>query len=322
MPKGPLRSPISSMYTLPVQPMKERGKVVMIPISRIVHARTRLRIPKAVVAYLDILGCSEKKCEKDRSLSQLDFAGALRVASWTFRKVRFNVFSDCAFVCSSVANAHHLLSATRYAFTQWLADGVLARGGIAMGDYEELEPRGKTADNFVCDLFHGMGVVKAARVEHEGEGALLFTNKVTAEFYGKEYHEPIFWLDGRPILGWSDDERELWRFSALSLMRLLRLLSVTETPDPDVLRHLRSNIRYSCNVAEGPRIVNLLVLSREDVDAEVRKKAIRLLGIPRIAFRRYRRLIDEMLAKPGGLGGLDFVESLATADSSIPGFSV
>jgi hypothetical protein len=223
-----------------------------------------------------------------------------------------------------VKKASHLLSAIRYAFTRWLADGVLVRGGIAIGDYSEVEPRGlpEKADNFVCDLFHGTGVVKAARLEHEGDGALLFTNKETAELYGKKYHEPIFSLNRRPILGWSDDEGELWRFSALSLMRLLRLLSVSETPNPDVLKHLCSNIRYSCNISEGARMVNLLLLSREGVDARVRKKAIRLLGIPRIAFRRYRRWIEEVLAEPEGLGGLDFVESLATADSSIPGFCI
>jgi hypothetical protein len=66
-------------------------------------------------------------------------------------------------------------------------------------------------------------------------------------------------------------------------------------------------------------MVNLSVLSRQGIDAGVRKRAIRLLGIPHIAFRRYGRWTDEMLAEPG-LGGLEFVEALAAADSSIPGF--
>lgn len=294
---------------------------MMVPISNVNWKTTRLRIPEAVVAYLDIMGFSEKRCEKDRAGSQFDFAGALRSASRAYHRVRFNVFSDCAFLCSQSKNANHLLSAVRYAFTRWLADGVLVRGGIAMGDYSEVEPRGRPeTDNFVCDLFHGTGVVKAARLEHKGDGALLFTNKETALVYAKKYHEPIFSLNGRPILGWSDDEEELWRFSALSLIRLLRLLSRSDTPNPDVLKHLCSNIRYSCNMAEGPRMVSLLLLSRQGIDGGVRKKTIRLLGIPRIAFRRYRKWIDEMLAEPEGLGGLESVEALATADSSIPGF--
>jgi hypothetical protein len=301
--------------------MKERGKVVMVPISTLVQARTRLRIPKAVVAYLDILGYSEKQHLKDRRFSQLDFSGALRAASLTCRKVRFNLFSDCAFLCSPEKNASDLLSAIRYAFTRWLDDGVLARGGIALGDYEELEPVGKTADNFVCDLFHGTGVVQAARLEHEGKGALLYTNKETAEFYGKKYREPIFSLNGRRIIGWSDDEGELWRFSTLSLMRLLRLLSMTETPNPDVLKHLCNNIRYSCNIAEAALMISLLVLSRQCVEAGVRRKAIHLLGIPQAAFRRYRRWIHQALAEPKRLGALEFVELLAAVDSSIPGFS-
>jgi hypothetical protein len=267
------------------------------------------------------MGFSEKRSEKDRAGSQFDFAAGLRSASQTYHRVRFNVFSDCAFLSSKLKNANELLSAVRHAFSLWLADGVLVRGGIAMGDYSEVEPRGRpAADNFICDLFHGTGVVKAARLEHEGDGALLFTNRETALVYSKKYHEPVFLFDRQPILGWSDDEGELWRFSALSLLRLLRLLSQTDTPNPDVLKHLCSNIRYSCNMGEASRMVILLVLSRQGIDAGVHKKAIRLLGIPRIAFRRYRRWIDEVLAEPDGLGGLEVLELCATVDSSIPGF--
>jgi hypothetical protein len=52
----------------------------MVPISSTKWKTTRLRIPKAVVAYLAILGFSEKQHEKDRAMSQFDFAGSLRAA--------------------------------------------------------------------------------------------------------------------------------------------------------------------------------------------------------------------------------------------------
>ncbi len=90
-----------------------------------------------MVAYIDILGFSQKKNVEEIRYSLLDFSGPLIIAAKHYNEIRVNVFSDCAFIASPLDKANDLLSSLRYAFKQWISDGVLVRGGIARGTYEE-----------------------------------------------------------------------------------------------------------------------------------------------------------------------------------------
>jgi hypothetical protein len=124
---------------LPICPKILNGRIIRnIPISEIKPGKIEgksIEISQAVVAYLDVLGFSDKINDSDIEACILDFAGVLIVASNLYPKVHFNVFSDCAFMSAPKGNAEDLLSALRFAFGQWINDGVLVRGGLAIGSY-------------------------------------------------------------------------------------------------------------------------------------------------------------------------------------------
>ena len=78
---------------LPIQPVKIKGKIRKVPISKIKSGKNQdksISISDAIVAYIDILGFSEKKDETDIEMCLLDFSGPLTLAASHFPKVRFN----------------------------------------------------------------------------------------------------------------------------------------------------------------------------------------------------------------------------------------
>ena len=88
---------------LPIRPKELPTKNIIhnVPISQIKSGKIddqSIEIREAVVAYLDILGFSLKRDEKDIEASILDFSGHLIITSKLYSDVRFNVFSDCAFL--------------------------------------------------------------------------------------------------------------------------------------------------------------------------------------------------------------------------------
>ena len=310
--------------------MKVDGKVQMLPISSIRSRTTRFRINSAVVAYLDILGFSDKRDQKDRASSQFDFAGALRVAAERYSMIRFNIFSDCAFVCATAKNANHLLSAIRYAFTRWTADGVLVRGGISMGSYSEVNPRGMSGPtgNFFCDLFHGSGVIRAARLEANGCGSLLFTNTETANLYARKYREPIFVLkpSGDRILWRTDDPGDLHWFAGISFIRLLMLLTAARKGDRKTMEHFLRNIQYSLNAQrqignyDYLQHLMMIILSSNRIKPRVRARALRILGwkgLTQGILAEWKARRARLYKNPEVRGNMYFLEAIARNDSGL-----
>jgi len=312
-----------NLKKLPIRPMKILGKIKKIPISKIMPGtipEKTIEIPEAVVAYLDVLGFSEKKNDKDIELTLLDFSGPIALSAIHYPEVRFNVFSDCAFIAASVEHGADLLSAIRFAFTQWIGDGILVRGGIARGTYKEtytvaLE---MTSKNFIGSLFLGSAVTAAVKIEGVGPGALLFTNEECAEFYNKQYGEPIFSLKDYKIIGWSDEDSSLYWFTGISFLRLLRLLSLKDGTKNLVTKKLLNNIKYSFNATDSPlpRFLVLAILSSPFITPEVRGKALGLLKIKDPDdFVPFKDVIDKWLSDKDKIKLLKF---LADMDSSIP----
>lgn len=71
-------------------------------LNQEVVPQQEIGIPEAITAYLDVLGFSHKKSAKDMEDTLRDFAGPLIVTAYAFRNIRFTIFSDCAFVTTSV----------------------------------------------------------------------------------------------------------------------------------------------------------------------------------------------------------------------------
>ena len=220
---------------LPIEPLKIPGEVNVVPISDLKPGYEKLiDFSEAVVGYFDVLGFSAKKDPEDIRLTLLDFSAPLALAAEQFLTVRINVFSDCAFVVAPLENARDLLSAIRFAFQQWIADGILVRGGLTIGQYSETLSHviREAKSNFRGNLFAGCGVNNAVALEHTGNGALLFTDEKCAKFYNKKYGEPIFKLMDSSIIGWSDDKNTLCNFLGISLWHLVTIFSKKAASNP------------------------------------------------------------------------------------------
>jgi hypothetical protein len=278
-----------------------------------------IEFPESVTAYLDVLGFSNKKNAKDMEMVLLDFAGPLVIVANTFGNIRFNIFSDCAFVSTSIENAAPLLSAIRFSFTQWVADSILVRGGIALGSYKEIHgaldeiiPR-----NLFGSFFAGSAVTEAVRLEGSGTGALLFASNECAEFYRMEYGEPLFYRPNARVIGWSDSGRSLYWFVGVSLLRLLKILSTDDGLRHSATPHLLSNINYSLEVGDDTiRLEVLGILSWSKLSKKVKEAAIGLLGIKDQDFRRFQKNIDDWLSDEKAI---KLLTVFANFDSGIPG---
>lgn len=302
--------------------MKFPKKGEKIPISKFHLSWVKsMDIPEAAVAYFDILGFSNKKDAEDIELALLDFHGPLVVSAAKNRKIRFNVFSDCAFLATSIDNAAELLSAIRFCFRQWIADGVLVRGGIALGGYREVYGvlHNVALSNLIGNSFSGSAVVEAVKLEGSGTGALLFCNKVCAKFYQEKHAERIFTVGDRMIIGWSTDSSVLYWFVGISLLRLLKFLSLKNETKGSAVEYLTNNILYSVAENKSLRFLVLAILCLPSFDAESREKALDLLGIREpYSFADVPEPIKEWLSTKEGKKSMKMLTFLANSDSSIP----
>lgn len=306
---------------LPITPMKISGKIKKIPISQILPGpEESLSISKAVVAYLDILGFSEKIDDKDIEMSLLDFSAPLVLAANRYPQIRFNVFSDCAFISTSIENAADLLSGIRFAFTQWAADGILVRGGIALGSYRETSGVAQrfASKNYEGSLFSGSAVTEAVKLEGSGPGALLFTNEECANFYNERYGEPIFALDDHKIIGWSDKDSIIYWYTGISFLRLLKLLSLKDGLKHPTTEKLLNNVRYSFVATDSPLPLFLIlaILSSSVTTSEARQNATDLFKIEDPDdFSPFKDHINKWL---NDTDKIIILKKLADMDSSIP----
>lgn len=307
---------------LPIRPMEIPMEIKKVPISKINTGKIpekSIEISEAVVAYLDILGFAEKKNDEDIEMTLLDFSGPLTLSANHYPEVRFNVFSDCAFISASIENATDLLSAVRFAFTQWIADGILVRGGIAIGTYRETYSVALdlVSKNFNGSLFSGSAVTAAVKLEGSGCGALLFTNNECAQFYNKNHGEPIFVLKGNKIIGWTDEDSSLYWFTGISFLRLLKLFPLKNGKRCSVAEKLLNNLWYSFAATDTllPRFLVLAILSLPTITPEVREKALDLLKIKDPDdFVPFKEPINEWL---NNTDKIEFLKLLADMDSSI-----
>ena len=99
-------------------------------------------------------------------------------------------------------------------------------------------------------------------------------------------------------MGWSDDEKILYWFVGISLLRLLKVLSLDTWKEHPATRHLVNNIKYSLGATNSQLLYFLIlaILSLPTVSSEARKKATQLFNIkdPEY-FIPYKKLIDEWL---------------------------
>ena len=326
---------ISKKYIFPIQPinplkrepLKNFLKYEKIDISKIspfVGTRTPSEIPRAVVAFFDVLGFSYKKNDIDIEFTIIDFSAPLILLSCVFKKIRFNIFSDCAFVAAHLKNADELLSIIRYAFSRWISNGLLIRGGIAKGNYKEIYhiALDLASNNFTGNLLYGSAVTRAVRLEGSGSAALLFTHKECADFYRKKFHEPIFTLDNSRIIGWSDDENVLFWFIGISFLRLLQFLALENGEKNSVAIKLLNNIRFTKTILDNNyvKIIILSLLTLPGINHKSYNKAIKIFHIkdPK-DFNYFQNQINDFFNEREE--DIKLLRNIAHQDSSLPFFN-
>ena len=222
------------------------------------------------------------------------------------------------FLAASINNADELLSALRFAFGSLLSDGVLVRGGIAVGTYNEIQSAAQklASSNIVSSIFSGSGVVGAVQIEGKGQGSLLFVTDSCANLYNNTYKEPIFMVDDKRFLGWTDDDQTLFALISISLFRLLKLLSTGY--NIDISRKLVNNIRYAFSIQMKDSfewILVSLILSAPIISYELREKAIDELGIDQTDLEKIPSdMVDNWFKRDD----IRLLIGLADLDSSIP----
>lgn len=274
-----------------------------------------------IVVFLDILGFSEKKDEDEIDRCFTDFPNPLIDASRKFRKVRFNMFSDCAILAADQKDAKDLISAVRSSFKYWIHDGILVRGGICLGAYlERTSVFYDTApDNFRGFIVSGSGVAKAAKLEAEKPAALLFTDDDCANFLSSQFKEPIFRYGPHKTIGWADDVYTLQWFMGVSLVRALRLLSTKDNKYQHIIEKMFLNIKHCIDCDSGHYLFTLMLgtLSAPFVDPEAKKIVCDVFGIKDLYFTKLKPAIDVLLNQADRL---TYLELLADSDSSMPSY--
>jgi len=270
---------------LPIEPMKLGGKIETVPINKIRSGKKpTVEIKNAIVAFVDILGFSEKTNDSDIDNTLLDFSGSLTITSIKFPNIRYNVFSDNAFLAADQKDAKDLISALRFAFSRWCSNGILVRAGLALGSYKEFSSTAikSTSTNFTGNLFSGTAVTKSVRLEQGKGGAQLYTDDQCASFLSKKFGEPIFSVKNSTFIGWSNDDLVLSGFIAISLFRLLRILKINNKKYAKVQEKLLHNLVYSQAQIKTTKLFNLVVLSTiqlSSVRPKIKQKACKLLNI-------------------------------------------
>ena len=172
-------------------------------------------------------------------------------------------------------------------------------------------------------MFSGSGVVKAVKLEESGPGAFLFTDDECAEFYNKNYGEPIFSLGDRKILGWAGSESSLMQFIGASLLRLLKLLSTEGNGNnKSVIQKFVNNIKYAFAISSEdsfPLALISLILSSPAISVELRSRTIAEMGIDECDIQIMpKEMVDDWLQQDD----VQIFFSLVDFDSSIPSSSL
>ena len=291
-------------------------------ISPDVKMKESFNYTESIVSYVDILGFSGKKDLDDIETTLFDFSSPLAIASRNAPNVKFYIFSDCAFIVSHIDFAGELLASIRYAFTQWISDGILVRAGIAKGSFGEIftwihsKNKKYYGKNFIASLFSGNAVVEAVRLEENGDAALLFCSEDCAQFYHSHFNEKILTIENdKMILPWTKEDKALIRLAAITSRRLVKFLSCNDEKYDSIIKKLKKTIVYSIKSAEKailPFSIVVTVLDLPDTPETVRNAMYEFLSIDDI--NDYKVLIQNWQETDY----YKIMKFIADSDSSIP----
>jgi hypothetical protein len=197
----------------------------------------------SLVAFVDILGTREMSRRNEFSeLHALDFANPLGIMARHRTTFRTAAFSDSAIISVDEAEASVFVGVLSYLFTQWFADHVFVRGGIALGEINWVEQPSvdamfRSLHNFQFARVYGGALTEAVELERaSGPWAICFVSEDAAGVLRTANDSSV--LSGiSDMLVWS---------SASEADRLERLFTSLCGQDTDSLarRHHLATARY------------------------------------------------------------------------------
>jgi|GEM_PF-3624988 len=157
-------------------------------------------------AYFDILGTKDLVSHGEFSdLHALDFSGAVFVAAHNFPNSRFAAFSDCVILTTPSNAPEEFLDILKLLCENWLSDGILVRGGIALGDVkwvddDHVDKLMSQHNNLRCARVYGTALNEAVEIERSsGPGILAFASDAAAECIRKIESESVLALSSNII---------------------------------------------------------------------------------------------------------------------------
>ena len=178
-----------------------------------------------IAGFFDILGTREAVLsDRFSDTESLDFAGPVGVAARLFPSMRFAVFSDSVIVSAESGSERDFLRATSLMYSNWSADLIYVRGGIAEGemrwvDAKELDRLFRSFKNFMFARVYGRGLVLAHELEQRsGPGAISFLTEKAANLLSGV--EPNSVLPGIvPMLCWASQDKAnmMVKYAAMNL---------------------------------------------------------------------------------------------------------
>jgi hypothetical protein len=208
------------------------------------EVKRTVEMKEAIVAYIDVLGFSAKTDYFEIESCLFDFPGGIVHSAKRHPNVRSNVFSDNAFLAATKENVNEFLSSLALLFHRLILNGMIVRGGVALGSYfESITPALEHApENFRGHLVSGSGIIKSVRNEKDKLGGLLFTDSECAKFIEKMTDSRIIKVKDEMVLEWTKDKEDLMDFLAISLLRIDGFLNLRDKRYDLVVEKLWSNV--------------------------------------------------------------------------------
>ena len=168
-----------------------------------------------LVGYFDILG-TKARVRKDRfdDLEISDFATPPEIIAKQFPSFRLAAFSDSVLLSAPPSSALDFLRAINFMTTNWSADLVFVRGGVALGEIIWLDSISHERDlpNFTCARVYGKALVEAISLEHtSGPGIATFVSNNASALLEANVPGSILYAQSNVLVSLTQQEITNWK---------------------------------------------------------------------------------------------------------------
>jgi len=208
-------------------------------------------IVDSLVAFFDILGTKELvKRGEFSDFHSLDFVNPVGVMALQYPRIRFAAFSDSVVVSCKVEDTKDFLSVLNLLYTNWFADFIFVRGGLAFGEVRWVDQLGvdkhsRTAENFACARLYGSALVEAYELqEKSGPGMVCFVSEA-ASCVLQDAVSNVVLVGPTNVLVWPTAKE------IAHICKVFELLLKNASYPAEFRRHVRASKEYLTHMEKG-----------------------------------------------------------------------